>query len=78
MTSRSRRSQLVIGILTTLTLTALSLAAVAVLVLPRAGGGFADNAGCAAPGLAGTAVNVTATDMGGPMMAAPEGREACA
>jgi len=40
MTPRSR-SQLLIGILATLALTALSLAAVAVLAVPRTGGGFA-------------------------------------
>ena len=71
MTPLSRRSQLLIGILATLALTALSLAAVAFLGPQRAGVGFANNAGCAAPGLAGTVVNVTATDMGGPMMAGP-------
>lgn len=71
MRTLSRRSQLLIGILATLALTALSLTAVAVLALPRAGGGFANNAGCAAPGITGTVVNVAATDMGGPMMGGP-------
>lgn len=71
MTILSRRSQLLIGILATLALTALSIAAVAVLAVPGAGRGFAINAGCAAPGMAGTVVNVAATDMGGPMMGGP-------
>lgn len=71
MTPLSRRSQLLIGILATLALTVFSIAAVAVLALPRAGGGFANNAGCAAPGITGTVVSVAATDMGGPMMGGP-------
>ncbi|SDP84811.1 Uncharacterized copper-binding protein, cupredoxin-like subfamily [Arthrobacter sp. ok909] len=71
MTLPSRRSQLLIGILATLALTALSIAAVAVLALPRPGLGFANDAGCPVPGLAGTVVTVAATDMGGPMMGGP-------
>lgn len=67
MTPRSR-SQLLIGILATLALTTLSLAAVAIVAGPRTGEGFANNAGCAVPDLAGTVVNVAETEMGGPMM----------
>lgn len=75
MSSRSR-IELLVGILATLALTALSLAAVAFLGPQPAGGGFAYRAGCAAPALAGTVVNVTGTDMGGPMMGGPGRRGA--
>ncbi len=71
MTPLSRRNQLLIGILATLALTALSLAAVAFLSQQRVGGGVADHTECVAPGLAGTVINVTTTDMGAPMMGGP-------
>ena len=62
------RSQLLVGVPTTLALTALSIAAVTFLSQQRTGNGFAGSAGCAAPGFAGTVINITTTGMGGPMM----------
>lgn len=69
MSSRSR-VELLVGILAALALTALSLAAVAFLG-PQRDGALTYRAGCPAPALAGTVVNVAATDMGGPMMGGP-------
>ncbi|MBT1003992.1 hypothetical protein KIH31_15490 [Paenarthrobacter sp. DKR-5] len=56
------------GVLATLVLSTLSIIAVAFLRPPGPAGTLAGRAGCAAPALGGTVVNVTATDMGGPMM----------
>lgn len=76
MSSRSRVG-LLVGILAALALTALPLAAVAFLGPQRDGGGaLTYRAGCAAPALTGTVVNVAATDMGGPMMGGPGHRGA--
>lgn len=75
MNSRSR-IELLVGILATFALTALSLAAVVFLGPQRTGGGNAYTAGCAAPVLAGTVVNVAGADMGGPMMGGPGRRGA--
>ncbi|MBT1003887.1 hypothetical protein KIH31_14915 [Paenarthrobacter sp. DKR-5] len=67
------------GIVATLVLTGVSLAAVALLgpgVIDGSSGpgaGFRSRAGCSTPALAGTVVNVTATDMGGPMMGGGRG-----
>ncbi|WP_307857529.1 sulfocyanin-like copper-binding protein [Paenarthrobacter sp. DKR-5] len=69
MTGLSRRSTVLVGVLATLALTALSIAALGFLP-PRQTGLFAGRAGCSVPGLAGAVVDVTATDMGGPMMGA--------
>ncbi|MCU6479564.1 hypothetical protein [Arthrobacter sp. A2-55] len=65
------RSQLLVGVLATLALTVLSIAAVAFLGQQRIGAGLAGGTGCAAPGSAGTIVHVTTTDMAGPMMGGP-------
>ncbi|KRE48075.1 hypothetical protein ASG92_26865 [Arthrobacter sp. Soil736] len=57
----------------TLILTSVSLVAVALVVggtTPR-GFGFPAAAPCTTPALPGTVINVTATDMGGPMMGGP-------
>lgn len=71
MTGLSRRSTVLVGVLATLALTALSIAALGLLLPPRQTGLFARRAGCSVPVLAGSVVNVTATDMGGPMMRGP-------
>ncbi len=62
------RNQLLVGALATLALTALSIAALALLSTQRIGGGWAGRADCADPAMAGTVVDVTTTDMAGPMM----------
>jgi uncharacterized cupredoxin-like copper-binding protein len=66
----SRNGQILIGAIAVLLLTALSMAAIALLgygTNPR-GAGNPGNNRCAAPSLAGTVVDVTATDRGGSMM----------
>lgn len=65
------QSQVLVGVLATLALTALSIAAVMFLSQQRVGTGFAGSAGCAAPVIAGTLISVTTTDMAGPMMSGP-------
>lgn len=70
MNTLSRNGQILIGAIAVLLLTALSMAAIALLgygTNPR-GAGNPGNNRCAAPSLAGTVVDVTATDRGGSMM----------
>ncbi len=66
MTHSHHRTQITVGVLATLLLTGLS-----VLVLTTTGdrySGFPSSASCPAPTLPGTVVNLTLTNMGGPMM----------
>jgi uncharacterized cupredoxin-like copper-binding protein len=73
MKTRSRNTQILIGIIATLLLTALSMTTIALL----GGGTNRDGARhlaatrCTAPGIAGTVVTVTTTDVGGSMMGGP-------
>jgi len=69
VTRLSGRAQILLGIVVTLLLTGMSLAAVALLHgAPGPGGrGFPEAGGCSIPNLPGTVVNVSATDMGGRM-----------
>jgi len=69
----SRNGQVLIGVIATLLLTALSITAIGLLGGGTNPGG-AGNTGitrCAAPGFAGTVVDVTATDRGRSMMGGP-------
>ncbi|MGX1159749.1 sulfocyanin SoxE-like protein [Arthrobacter sp. SLBN-100] len=74
MKKLSRNGQVLIGAIAVLLLTALSMAAIALLGGGTTPGG-AGNPGttrCVAPSFAGTVVNVTATDRGGSMMGGPK------
>jgi uncharacterized cupredoxin-like copper-binding protein len=74
MTSPSRRGQVVLGIASVILLTALSLVAVGVvggIVNPGGPGLFLSRARCVAPNLPGPVLNVSLTNMGGPMMGRP-------
>lgn len=73
MKTPSHRGQVILGIVAVILLTALSLVAVAVMgtgVNPG-GTGFLSRSGCVAPNLPGPVVNVSLTNMGGPMMRQP-------
>lgn len=77
MKTLSRNGQVLIGAIAMLLLTALSMAAIALLGYGATLGGVG-NPGtnrCAAPSFAGTVVDVTATDRGGPMTCAEGGGE---
>ncbi len=69
MRSVSHRWQVIFGVLITLIMTALSVVVVGALGGATAGGtGFLSRQNCAAPNLPGRVVNVSLTNMGGPMM----------
>ncbi len=68
MNGLSRRSQNLVAAAVVVLLTVLSLLAAGLLGNPAAPGGGRPVAGCNVPGLAGTQVNVTLTNMGGPVM----------
>lgn len=73
MNRLSRRAQVLLGFVAALILTGVSLAAVALVGGGTTPGGFGFPAAarCTTPALPGTLVDVTATDMGGPMMGGP-------
>jgi uncharacterized cupredoxin-like copper-binding protein len=73
MKTPSRRGQVIIGIASVILLTALSLVAVAIVgsVVTPGGTGFLSRTPCLAPTLSGPVVNVSLTNMGGPMMRRP-------
>lgn len=73
MKAPSRRGQVILGIAAVILLTVLSLAAVAVVVtmVNPGGTGFLSRSRCVAPSLPGPVVNVSLTNMGGPMMRRP-------
>lgn len=73
MKTLSRTTQIIIGAIATLLLTAVSMTAVALLggVTNPGGAGKPAANGCAAPSLAGTVIDVTTTDRGRSMMAGP-------
>lgn len=70
MKTLSRKAQVLLGVIATLVLTALSMTAIVLMNggTNPGGSGFPGAARCTAPSLAGTVVNVTASDMGGFMM----------
>lgn len=73
MNRLSLRAQILLGIIATLILTGVSLIAVALAggSATPGGFGFPASARCTTPALPGTLIDVTATDMGGPMMGGP-------
>ena len=70
MKTLSRNAQILLGVIATLLLTALSMTAMVFISSGTnpGGAGFPGTPRCTAPSLAGTVVNVTATNMGGSMM----------
>jgi uncharacterized cupredoxin-like copper-binding protein len=66
----SRRAQILLGIIATIALTGVSLVVVALVGggMTLRGFGFPVAARCTTPALPGSLIDVTATDMGGPMM----------
>lgn len=76
MKAPSGRGQIILGILSVILLTALSLVAIAVVgsfVHPGGTRFISRAARCAAPDLPGPVVSVSLTNMGGPMMRLPNG-----
>jgi uncharacterized cupredoxin-like copper-binding protein len=71
----SRRRQIILGIAAVIVLTVLSLAAVWAVggLVSHQGAGFLSRVRCTAPNLPGTVVNVSLTNMGGPMMGRRDG-----
>ncbi|HET7139426.1 MAG TPA: sulfocyanin-like copper-binding protein [Arthrobacter sp.] len=73
MSTRSRSTQILIGVVATLLLAALSMTGLALLGggTNQGGAGIPGTTRCAAPSFGGTVVNVTTTDRGRPMLAGP-------